>query len=79
MEHFCIPKRESSPKPRDYLIDEMSVGKIDKLTLRWYKIQEYLKIHDYIEGRHWAYRVNCVKWSKETAVDSAFFCVAITQ
>ena len=28
--------------------DEMSDGKIDKATLRRNKIQEYLKIHDYI-------------------------------
>ena len=28
--------------------DEMSDGKIDKATLRWNKIQEYLKNHDYI-------------------------------
>ncbi len=28
--------------------DEMSDGKIDKATLRWNKIQEYLKTHDYI-------------------------------
>ena len=28
--------------------DEMSDGKIDKATLRWHKIQEYLKTHDYI-------------------------------
>ena len=27
--------------------DEMSDGKIDKVTLRWHKIQEYLKTHDY--------------------------------
>lgn len=26
----------------------MSNGKIDKATFRWIKIQEYLKIHDYI-------------------------------
>ena len=30
------------------LNDEMSDGKIDKTTLRWNKIQEYLKTHDYI-------------------------------
>ena len=28
--------------------DEMSDGKIDKATLRWKKIEEYLKTHDYI-------------------------------
>ena len=28
--------------------DEMSDGKIDKAALRWNKIQEYLKTHDYI-------------------------------
>ena len=28
--------------------DEMSDGKIDKATLRWNKIQGYLKTHDYI-------------------------------
>ena len=28
--------------------NEMSDGKVDKITLRWNKIQEYLKIHDYI-------------------------------
>ena len=28
--------------------DEMSDGKLDKVTLRWNKIQEYLKAHDYI-------------------------------
>ena len=28
--------------------DEMSHGKRDKATLRWNKIQEYLKTHDYI-------------------------------
>lgn len=28
--------------------DEMSDGKMDKVTLRWNKIQEYLKTHDYI-------------------------------
>ena len=28
--------------------DEMSDGKIDKPTLRWNKIREYLKMHDYI-------------------------------
>ena len=28
--------------------DGMSDGKVDKATLRWNKIQEYLKIHDYI-------------------------------
>lgn len=28
--------------------DEMSDGKMDKTTLRWNKIQEYLKTHDYI-------------------------------
>lgn len=28
--------------------DEMSNGKIDKATLRWKKIEEYLKTHDYI-------------------------------
>ena len=28
--------------------DEMSDGKIDKVTLRWHKVQEYLKTHDYI-------------------------------
>ena len=28
--------------------DEMSDGKIDKTTLRWNKIQEYLQTHDYI-------------------------------
>ena len=28
--------------------DEMSDGKLDKDTLRWNKIQEYLKTHDYI-------------------------------
>lgn len=30
------------------LNNEMSDGKIDKTTLRWNKIQEYLKTHDYI-------------------------------
>lgn len=30
------------------LNDEMSDGKIDKATLRWNKIQEYLQTHDYI-------------------------------
>ena len=30
------------------LNDEMSDGKIDKTTLRWNKIQEYLQTHDYI-------------------------------
>lgn len=30
------------------LNDEMSDGKIDKTTLRWDKIQEYLQTHDYI-------------------------------
>jgi hypothetical protein len=29
----------------------MSDGKMDKATLRWNKIQEYLKTHDYIECR----------------------------
>ena len=28
--------------------NEMSVEKIDKVALRWNKIQEYLKTHDYI-------------------------------
>jgi hypothetical protein len=28
--------------------DAMSDGKVDKATLRWNKIQEYLKTHDYI-------------------------------
>lgn len=28
--------------------DEMSDGKIDKVALRWHKVQEYLKTHDYI-------------------------------
>ena len=28
--------------------DKMSDGKMDKATLRWNKIQEYLKTHDYI-------------------------------
>ena len=28
--------------------NEMSDGKVDKITLRWNKIQEYLKMHDYI-------------------------------
>ena len=28
--------------------DEMSDGKMDKATLRWKKIEDYLKIHDYI-------------------------------
>lgn len=28
--------------------DEVSDGKMDKATLRWNKIQEYLKTHDYI-------------------------------
>ena len=28
--------------------DEMSDGKMDKAILRWNKIQEYLKTHDYI-------------------------------
>ena len=28
--------------------DEMSDGKIDKAILRWNKIQEYLKTHNYI-------------------------------
>ena len=28
--------------------NEMSDGKVDKITLRWNKIQEYLKIHDYL-------------------------------
>ena len=28
--------------------DEMSDGKLDKATLRWKKIEEYLKTHDYI-------------------------------
>ena len=28
--------------------DEMSDGKVDKATLRWKKIEEYLKTHDYI-------------------------------
>ena len=28
--------------------DEMSDGKIDKATLRWKKIEEYLTPHDYI-------------------------------
>lgn len=28
--------------------DEMSDGKLDKATLRWKRIQEYLKTHDYI-------------------------------
>ena len=28
--------------------DEMSVGKLDKATLRWKKIEAYLKTHDYI-------------------------------
>ena len=28
--------------------DEMSDGKVDKATLRWKRIQEYLKTHDYI-------------------------------
>lgn len=28
--------------------DEMSDGKMDKVTLRWKKIEEYLKTHDYI-------------------------------
>ena len=31
-----------------YASDEMSDGKIDKATLRWKKIEEYLKTHDYI-------------------------------
>ena len=48
IEHFCIPERKSSLKPRDHLIAEVSDGKIDKVTLRWHKIQEYLKTHDYI-------------------------------
>ena len=30
------------------LSDEMSDEKLDKATLRWNKIQEYLKTHDYI-------------------------------
>lgn len=30
------------------LSDTMSDGKMDKLTLRWKKIEEYLKTHDYI-------------------------------
>ena len=30
------------------LNDEMSDGKLDKATLRWNKIQEYLQTHDYI-------------------------------
>ena len=28
--------------------EEMSDGKMDKATLRWNKIEEYLKTHDYI-------------------------------
>lgn len=28
--------------------DEMSDGTMDKATLRWKKIEEYLKTHDYI-------------------------------
>ena len=28
--------------------DEVSDGKMDKATLRWKKIEEYLKTHDYI-------------------------------
>ena len=28
--------------------DGMSDGKVDKATLRWNKIQEYLKTHEYI-------------------------------
>ena len=28
--------------------DEMSYGKMDKAALRWNKIQEHLKTHDYI-------------------------------
>ena len=30
--------------------DEMSDEKVDKATLRWNKIQEYLKTHDYIRN-----------------------------
>ena len=32
----------------DKMMDEMSDGKMDKATLRWKKIEEYLKTHDYI-------------------------------
>lgn len=32
--------------------DEMSDGKMDKATLRWKKIEEYLKTHDYIMNAH---------------------------
>ena len=46
--------RPSTPAIKASLIDairtsdEMSDGKIDKATLRWKKIEEYLKTHDYI-------------------------------
>jgi Fic family protein len=30
--------------------DEMSDGKVDKATLRWNKIREYLRTHDYIRN-----------------------------
>lgn len=34
--------------PIKFLIDKMSDGKVDKATLRWRKIEEFLKTHDYI-------------------------------
>lgn len=48
MPPFLVRMGDISLKYNCNLIDEMSDGKMDKATLRWKKIGEYLKTHDYI-------------------------------
>lgn len=45
---FMLSAIKASLKEAIGAIDEMSNGKMDKATLRWKKIEEYLKTHDYI-------------------------------
>ena len=45
---FMLSAIKASLKEAIETIDEMSDGKMDKATLRWKKIKEYLKTHDYI-------------------------------
>ena len=45
---FILSAIKAAPMDAINMSNEMSDGKVDKITLRWNKIQEYLKIHDYI-------------------------------
>ena len=45
---FMLPASKASLIDAINTSDEMSDGKLDKATLRWNKIQKYLKTHDYI-------------------------------